>query len=67
MLQNKWKLCLKTDTTEFACKREREDFYVIFSEPIGVAEYKIVSTLPEKLKGKLPSPEEISKFLEEIK
>ena len=37
------------------------------NKPIGVAEYKIVSTLPEKLKGKLPSPEEISKLLEEIK
>lgn len=37
------------------------------NKPIGVAEYKIVSTLPEKLKGKLPSPEEISKLLEAIK
>ena len=37
------------------------------NKPIGVAEYRIVSTLPEKLKGKLHSPEEISKFLEEIK
>jgi predicted nuclease of restriction endonuclease-like (RecB) superfamily len=36
------------------------------SKPIGVAEYKIVSTLPEKFKGKLPSPEEIAKLLEEI-
>lgn len=37
------------------------------NKPIGVAEYRIVSTLPEKLKGKLPSPEEIAKLLEGIK
>ncbi len=34
------------------------------NKPIGVAEYRIVSTLPEELKGKLPEPEEIAKLLE---
>ncbi|WP_440947905.1 PDDEXK nuclease domain-containing protein [Methanosarcina sp. T3] len=37
------------------------------NKPIGAAEYRIVSTLPEKLKGKLPSPEGIAKLLEGIK
>jgi predicted nuclease of restriction endonuclease-like (RecB) superfamily len=53
-------LCKSRDKTivEYALRES--------NKPIGVAEYKIVSTLPEKLKGKLPSPEEISKLLEGI-
>jgi hypothetical protein len=54
-------LCKSRDKTivEYALRES--------NKPIGVAEYKIVSTLPEKLKGKLPSPEGISKLLEGIK
>ena len=53
-------LCKSRDKTivEYALRESHK--------PIGVAEYKIVSTLPEKLKGKLSSPEEISKLLEGI-
>ena len=35
-------------------------------KPIGVATYNITKTLPEALKGELPTPEEISKLLEDI-
>ena len=34
------------------------------NKPIGVAAYKIVSSLPKDLKGKLPSPEQIAKLIE---
>jgi predicted nuclease of restriction endonuclease-like (RecB) superfamily len=34
------------------------------NKPIGVAAYRIVSTLPEELRGQLPSPEQIAKLLE---
>jgi hypothetical protein len=33
-------------------------------EPIGVATYRIVSTLPRELEGQLPAPEQIAKLLE---
>ena len=33
-------------------------------KPIGVATYEITKILPKALKGKLPSPDEISKLLE---
>jgi len=34
-------------------------------KPIGVATYRTVKTLPEELRGQLPTPEEIIKLLEE--
>jgi predicted nuclease of restriction endonuclease-like (RecB) superfamily len=34
-------------------------------KPIGVATYQIVKRLPKELKGQLPSPEEITKLLED--
>ena len=34
--------------------------------PIGVAEYKTVSTLPEELKGELPSPAQVAILMEGI-
>jgi hypothetical protein len=36
------------------------------SKPIGVATYRIVSTLPHELKGLLPSPEQVAKLLEGV-
>jgi len=36
------------------------------NKPIDVATYRIVSTLPEELKGLLPSPEQVAKLLEGI-
>ena len=36
------------------------------NKPIGVAAYRIVSTLPAELRGQLPSPEQIAKLLEEV-
>lgn len=35
-------------------------------KPIGVATYQIVKRLPKELKGQLPSPQEISRLLEDI-
>lgn len=35
-------------------------------KPIGVATYRIVSTLPDELQGQLPSPDQISQLLDEI-
>ena len=34
-------------------------------KPIGVATYRTVKRLPKELKGQLPSPEQISKLLED--
>lgn len=34
--------------------------------PIGIAKYELVSKLPEDLRGKLPTPEQINKLLEGI-
>ncbi len=36
------------------------------NKPIGVAAYRIMSTLPADLQGKLPSPEQITRLLEGI-
>jgi len=36
-------------------------------KPIGVAAYRVVTTLPKELKGQLPAPGEIAKLLEEVK
>jgi len=33
------------------------------NKPIGVAQYQIVTTLPESLKGQLPEPEQIETLL----
>ncbi len=35
-------------------------------KPIGVASYRVVSTLPEELKGQLPAPDQVSKLLEDL-
>ncbi len=35
-------------------------------KPIGVASYRTIKRLPKELKGQLPSPEEISKILEDV-
>jgi len=36
------------------------------TKPMGVADYSLSKTLPKELKGLLPSPEEITKSLEEL-
>lgn len=36
------------------------------NKPIGVASYRIVSTLPDNLKNQLPDPSQIAKLLEDI-
>jgi hypothetical protein len=51
---------------------ERDDFEVEFSlmsksNPVGVAECQLFKTLPEELRGKRPSVEEIAKITEEAK
>lgn len=35
-------------------------------KPIGVATYRLVSTLPEELEGQLPPPEQIAQILEGV-
>ena len=35
------------------------------NKPIGVAKYKISSTVPERLKGELPAPQQIRRLLED--
>ncbi len=36
------------------------------NKPIGVSQYRMVSTLPADLKGQLPDPEQIAKLLEHL-
>ncbi|MEH2035783.1 PDDEXK nuclease domain-containing protein [Nostoc sp.] len=36
------------------------------NKPIGVATYKVVSTVPQELKNQLPAPEQIAKLLEKV-
>jgi len=36
------------------------------TKPIGVASYKIVSTLPEELRGQLPAPDQVSRLLKDL-
>jgi predicted nuclease of restriction endonuclease-like (RecB) superfamily len=36
------------------------------NKPIGVASYKMVSTVPNELKHQLPAPEQVAKLLQEI-
>ena len=35
-------------------------------KPIGVAQYRMVSTLPAELRGQLPEPEQIARLLEDV-
>ena len=53
-------LCKSKDKTivEYALKDS--------DKPIGVATYQLVSTLPQELRGELPSPEQIARLLEEV-
>ncbi|MBA2713958.1 MAG: DUF1016 family protein [Rubrobacteraceae bacterium] len=36
------------------------------TKPIGVASYRVVSTLPEELRGQLPALDQVSKLLEDL-
>ena len=36
------------------------------NKPIGVATYRIVSTLPQELKDQLPGPEQVARLLEDV-
>lgn len=51
-------LCKSKDKTivEYALRES--------NKPIGVASYRIVTTLPTELQGQLPAPEQIAKLLE---
>lgn len=53
-------LCKSKDKTivEYALRDTKK--------PIGVATYRIVSTLPKELRGQLPSPEQVAKLLEGV-
>ena len=53
-------LCKSKDRTfvEYALKDS--------DSPIGVATYRIVSSLPSELEGELPDPEQIVQLLESI-
>ena len=53
-------LCKSKDKTivEYALKES--------NKPIGVATYRVVTTVPEELRGQLPSPDQVAKLLEGI-
>ena len=53
-------LCAEKDNleVEFALKSK--------SNPIGVAEYRLQSRLPNKLKGKLPTPKQLAEIVREV-
>jgi predicted nuclease of restriction endonuclease-like (RecB) superfamily len=53
-------LCKAKDKTvvEYAIKES--------SKPIGVGAYRMVSTLPDELRGQLPAPEQVAKLMEGI-
>jgi predicted nuclease of restriction endonuclease-like (RecB) superfamily len=53
-------LCKSKDKTivEYALRES--------NKPIGVATYRIVSTLPSELQGQLPAPDQIAKLLEDV-
>jgi hypothetical protein len=36
------------------------------TKPIGVASYRVDSTLPEELRGPLPATDQVSKLLEDL-
>ena len=51
---------------------EKDDIEVEYAlrtsnKPIGVAEYKLTHELPEQLKGKIPTKEEIKRLLTKYK
>ena len=51
---------------------EKDDIEVEYAlrasnKPIGVAEYRLTHQLPDKLKGKIPTKEEIIQSLKKIK
>ncbi|MEA5618714.1 PDDEXK nuclease domain-containing protein [Cronbergia sp. UHCC 0137] len=53
-------LCKSKDKTivEYALRES--------NKPIGIATYKVVSTLPQELKNQLPDPEQVARLLEGI-
>jgi predicted nuclease of restriction endonuclease-like (RecB) superfamily len=53
-------LCKSKDKTivEYALRES--------NKPIGVAAYRMVTTLPKELRGQLPAPEQIAKLLEDV-
>ncbi|MCC5645955.1 PDDEXK nuclease domain-containing protein [Nostoc sp. CHAB 5824] len=53
-------LCKSKDKTivEYALRES--------NKPIGIATYKLVSTLPQELKNQLPAPEQVAKLLEGV-
>jgi len=53
-------LCKSKNRTvvEYALREARK--------PIGVAVYKMVSTLPKELQGELPAPEQVAMLLEGV-
>ncbi|MBD2605116.1 DUF1016 domain-containing protein [Scytonema hofmannii FACHB-248] len=53
-------LCKSKDKTivEYALRES--------NKPIGIATYKLFSTLPEELKNQLPAPEQVAKLLEGV-
>jgi YhcG PDDEXK nuclease domain len=54
----------------FFCKSKNETIaeYALreSTKPIGVASYRVVSTLPQELRGQLPAPNQVSKLLEDL-
>jgi len=54
-------ICKSKDRTivEYTLRESRK--------PIGVASYRMVTTLPEEFKGQLPEPEQIERLLEMVK
>ena len=53
-------LCRTKDTTivEYALRES--------NKPIGVATYRIVASVPEEFRGKLPGPEQVARLLEGV-
>ena len=55
MPQNFWNRLFQDSEAGFALKSK--------TNPIGVAEYQLQSTLPEELKGKLPTSQQLREAL----
>ncbi len=53
-------LCKSKDKTvvEYALRES--------NKPIGVASYRVVTALPEELKGQLPDPEQVARLLKDL-
>ncbi len=53
-------LCKSKDRTivEYALRES--------NKPISIAKYQIVSTVPQELRGQIPSPEQVAKLLEDL-